>query len=187
MDNVRLIFVAAAVVQLTLWLMLAGRYKTPAAPPGGFVLRYGWKLRLLGLCIAFAIPMLLIVVLSITSSIAQAPVIRMSVTLLVLGFVGGWLLVETQGVHVIVTDATLASVSPWRRRREWRWSEIERIEYSTLNRWLVLRGPRQEAIRASLSLVGIDDLARAILKQVAGPKYAPARKVLDRLSEMRTK
>ena len=182
MDKVRLIFVTAAVVQLTLWLMLAGRYKTPVAPAGGLVLRYGWKLRVLGLCIAFAIPMLLIVVLSITSTISQGPVIRVSVTLLVLGFVGGWLLVETQGVHLIVTDASLVSVSPWRRRREWRWSEIERVEYSPMNRWLLQHGPRQEAIRASLYLVGINDLARAILKHVSGPKCAPARKVLDRLA-----
>ena len=61
METQRILLVAAAVVELALWLVIAGRYKTPHAPDGAVVLRYGRKLRMLGLCIAFAVPILTIV------------------------------------------------------------------------------------------------------------------------------
>lgn len=186
MDTQRLILVGAAVVQLTLWIMLAGRYRAPAAAPDSVVLRYGWKLRLLGLCIAFGIPMCLIVVLSTTAALTAKPVLPLSITLLTLGFVGGGLLVETQGVHLVIAETTLVGVSPWRRRREWRWHEIERVTYSRFNQSLVLYGPRQERLQASFSLIGIGELAQTLLRRVAGPKItAPTHAVLQRLGNMR--
>ena len=181
MDTQRLILVGAAVVQLALWLVLAGRYKTPAAPPGAVVLHYGWKLRFLGLCIAFAIPMLVILLFAVTPMRHTRLALPIGVLLLITGCVGGILLVETQGVYLVVTDGTIAGVSPWRRRREWRWQEIEQVSYSRANRWLILRGPQQQVIRASLFLVNIRDLAQAVLRHVSGMKCAPARHVLDRL------
>ncbi|GEM_PF-6098876 len=181
MDTQRFILIAAAVVQLALWLVLAGRYKAPSAAPGSIVLQYGWKLRFLGLCIAFAFPMLMIVLFAVTPIRHAAHTVPIGITLLALGCVGGALLVETQGVFLIITDATIVGVSPWRRRREWRWDEIERVTFSRANRWLILHGPRQETIHAALFLVGIRELAQAILRHVSGMKCAPARKVLDRL------
>lgn len=183
MDTQRLILIAVAVVQLALWLVLAGRYKTPAAAPGTVVLHYGWKVRFLGLCNAFAFPMLLIVLFAVTPGRQATRTVPIGITLLALGCIGGALLVETQGVYLILTEASIASVSPWRRRREWRWDEIERVTYSRLNRWLILHGPRRETIRAAFVLVNFRELAQAILRQVSGVKSAPARKVLDRLAQ----
>lgn len=181
MDTQRLILVGAAVVQLALWLVLAGRYKTPAAPPGGVVLHYGWKLRFLGLCIAFAIPMLMILVFAVTPMRHTGRALPVGVSLLLAGFVGGALLVETQGVYLVISEATIAGVSPWRQRREWRWDQIEQVNYSRVNRWLILRGPQQQVVRASFYLVNIRELAQAIVRHVSGVKCAPARHVLDRL------
>src|SRR5262245_50287538 len=183
MDTQRLILIGLAVVQLALWLVLAGRYKTPAAP-GAVVVHYGWKLRFLGLCNAFAFPMLMIIVLAMTPARHAPRTLPIGITLLALGCAGGALLVETQGVYLILTDATIASVSPWRKRREWRWEEIERVAYSRLNRWLILYGPRHETIRAAFALAGIREMAQAILKHVSGTKLAPARTVLDRLARL---
>ena len=182
MDTQRLILIAAAVVQLALWLVLAGRYKTPTAAPGSIVLQYGWKMRFFGLCIAFVIPMLMIVLFAVTPARHAARTIPIGITLLMLGFVGGALLVETQGVYLILSKTGIAGVSPWRRRHEWRWDEVERVSYSRLNRWLILQGPRQERIRSAFVLVGIRDLAQATLRHVSGMKCAPARTVLDRLT-----
>ena len=182
MDKQRLILIAAAVVQLALWLVLAGRYKKPTAAPGSIVLQYGWKLRFFGLCIAFTIPMLMIVLFVVTPVRPAAQTVPIGLTLLALGCVGGCILVETQGVYLIVTDAAIVGVSPWRRRREWRWDEIVRVTFSRANRWLIHEGPRQERIRAALFLAGIRELAQAIVRHVSGIKCAPARKVLDRLA-----
>ena len=182
MDTQRLILIAAAVLQLALWLVLAGRYKTPPAAPGSIVLHYGWKLRFFGLCVAFAFPMLMIVLFAVTPVRQAAHTIPIGITLLALGCVGGALLAETQGVYVILTDSAIVGVSPWRRRREWRWDEIERVSFSRLNGWLILHGPRKATIRAPLFLVGIRDLSRAIARHVSGAKCAPARKVLERLT-----
>src|SRR5688572_19054673 len=132
MDTQRLILVGAAVVQLALWLVLAGRYKTPAAPAGAVILHYGWKLRFLGLCIAFAIPMLMILVFAATPMRHTGRALPVGMTLLALGFVGGALLVETQGVYLVISEATIIGISPWRRRREWRWDQVERVSYSLL-------------------------------------------------------
>ena len=182
METQRLMLVIAAVVQFSLWLVLSGRYRTPPAAAGTVVLRYGPKLRLLGLCIAFAIPALLVVLLVATPIRYTRNLAPLGVTFLALGFVGGSLLLETQGVRLTVTDLGIISMSPWRRRHEWRWDEIEQVSFSRLNYWLILDGPRQEKIRASLFLVGIRDLARAALQHVSGIKLARARKVLDRLA-----
>ncbi len=181
MEPQRLLLVAAAVVQLALWLVFAGRYKLPAAGPGAAVLHYGWKLRLLGLTIAFAIPLLTILFFVKMPDLRTSP-LPIGITFLVCGFAGGMLLMETQGVHIIVSNEAVVSMSPWRRRREWRWHEIEQVTFSRLHSSLVLRGPRQDTIRASLFLVGIGDLARAILRHVSGNKCAAARKTLDRLA-----
>ena len=181
MDTQRLILVGAAVVQLALWLVLAGRYKTPAAPAGAVVLHYGWKLRFLGLCVAFAIPMLVILMFAVKPMHHTQLALPFGVLLLSAGFTGGILLMETQGVYVVITDATIVSVSPWRRRREWRWEQIEQVSYSRANRWLILRGPQGQLIRASYYLVNIRELAQAILRHVSGMKCAPARRVLDQL------
>src|SRR5262245_3056583 len=181
MDTQRLILIAVAVVQLALWLVLAGRYKTPATAPSAVVLHYGWKLRFFGLCVAFAFPMLIILLFAVTPVRAPTRTVPIGITLLMLGCVGGALLVETQGVYLILTETSIASVSPWRRRREWHWHEIERVTYSRLNRRRILHGPRQETIRAAFVLLGIRELAQAILAHVPGMKCASARKVLDKL------
>ena len=181
MDTQRLILVGAAVVQLALWLVLAGRNRTPPASPGTVVLHYGWKLRLLGLCVAFAIPMLIILLLAATTR-QTGQVLPIGVLLLLAGFAGGILLVETQGLYVVVTESGILGISPWRPRREWRWDQIEQVSYSRANRWLTLRGPQQQVIRASFYLVNIRELAQAVLRHVAGSRCTPARQVLDRLA-----
>lgn len=182
MDAQRLFLVGAAVVQLTLWLAFAGRYRNPTAPPGSVVLRYGDKLRMLGLCVAFAIPLLMILLFIVTPLRLTPRPLPLGFTLLALGFIGGMPLLETQGVFLIVGPETIVSLSPWRRRREWRWDEVVQVRYSILNRWLILSGPRQEIIRTSLFLVGIGELARALIRHVSGMKWTPARKVLERLA-----
>ena len=182
MDPQRLFFVAAAVVQFALWLVFAGRYKTPASMPSVTVLRYGGGLRLFSLAVAFAVPTWTIVFFAMAPGQRASPV-PIGITFLVCGFVVGILMMETQGAYLIVADNTITSLSPWRRRREWRWHEIEQVTFSRLHWSLELHGPRQEVVRASLFLVGIGDLARAILRHVSGIKCAPARKLLDRLAK----
>src|SRR5438874_8113294 len=102
MDKQRLIIVAAAVVQLALGLVFAGRYKMPTAPAGAMVLRYGWQLRAFALCLAFAIPLWTIIFFATLRLLSDASLLPIGICFLLCGCAGSVLLLETQGVYFIV-------------------------------------------------------------------------------------
>jgi hypothetical protein len=168
MEAARTLFVIAALIELVLWAIVA--LKPAPEPAGKAVLRYGRKLRWFGLAVAFLIPMLLIAFVLLI----PAPPLGRSVTLLVLGLIGGVLLLETQKTRIAVTDAGVVGYSPWRRLRDFAWSDIQGVTYSVVDHCLILHGTGRRTIRASLFLVNIGDLTRAIKEKLPADRYASA-------------
>jgi hypothetical protein len=94
--------------------------------------------------------------------------------LLILGVIGGVVLLETQKTRIAITDAGVVGRSPWRRTRELSWSEIRSVTYSAVDHCLILHGSGRRKIRASLFLVNIGELTRAIKEKVPADRYASA-------------
>jgi hypothetical protein len=183
MDAARTLFILAALVQLVAWTIVAlrpraaGDPSVPAVSPGA-VLHYGPVLRWFAAAVAFAIPALLIAAMLLIPFPQLTRLALLGVNLLVLGFIGGFLLVATQRTRIVVHDQGVVGQSPFRPRREFTWGEIHQVTYSALDHCLILHGSGRRTIRASLFLVGIHELTRAIKQHLSADRYASAIKRL---------
>jgi hypothetical protein len=169
MDAARTWFVIAALIELVLWAIVALR---PVPEPAGKVLRYGRKMRWFGLAAAFLIPMLLITMMLASPQTGWLKLF--GANLLVMGLIAGVPLLETQKTRIAVTDAGVVGYSPWRRPRDFAWSDIQGVTYSVVDHCLILHGTGRRTIRASLFLVNIGELTRAIKEKVPADRYASA-------------
>lgn len=175
MDAARTFFIVAAVIQLLAWtivLIKPPATASPAAP--GVVLHYGLGLRTFGVAVAFLIPVLLIGAMLLIPFPQLGRLTLLGVNLLVLGFVGGILLVTTQRTRIVVTDQGVVGHSPWRPRRDFTWSEILQVTYSLADHCLILHAGGRRKIRASMFLVRVGELTRAIKAHLPADRYASA-------------
>jgi len=170
MDPARTFFILAALIQLVIWAIVI--FRPVKDPPGRVVLRYGPILRGFGICVAFAIPLLLIAAMLSYLFSSLGHLVFLGGSLLVLGLIGGVLLLETQITRIAVADHGVVGRSPWRPLRNFNWGDIRTVSYSTLDHCLILHGPKRYAIRASLYLIHIADLSRAIKENLPGDRYA---------------
>jgi hypothetical protein len=182
MTETRLLFVLAALVELAAWVLIALRFRLPKPVAGETLLHYGFKLRVFALVVAFGIPLGLIYLMAATPIADIRGSTLIGATALAAGAIGGALLAETQGVHMLLTQAGIVSASPWRRRCELAWSAIVRVGYSKINQWMIVRAQGKPPIRASMHLVNIRQLAQLLRQRVAADRLAPAAKVLERLT-----
>jgi len=60
--------------------------------------------------------------------------------------------------------------SPWKGDLSLAWEEIESVQYSTFNRWYVLRSPRGK-IRISSYLSGMDDFVELATQRIPREKW----------------
>jgi hypothetical protein len=165
----RLLFLAAAAALGCLWLAVAlSRRRQPKNLVAFAELRYSRPLRLFALIIALAIPALMGYVISRDIWINQRYLSAAGSAFLIMSWLGGLLLLETERACIYLTDDAIVGYSPWRLRRDIRWDEIHQVSYSALNRWFVIVGPTG-VIRASRSLVGLPALLAELQKR------APAR------------
>ena len=171
MPTLQYLFLAVAVALFLFWNLTA-LVPRRAVKAGNViaVLRYGRALRLFALTVALAIPTLLAILMLRTPWVDPQRLLLAGGTLTVLSLLGGALLLEVERVVITVTDDGLIGDSPWRRRRELRWPEIERITYSGVNRWYAVVGRDGRTIRASAFLVGLPTLLQALQERVPG-KY----------------
>lgn len=148
------------------WLARSARGEASIDPAtGGRRLGYGLPLPLVGLFLGLIVPTTIMALGFSLLPLNGVESILLLIAALMLFLGGGFLFLEGVGVRLVLTPDRLISSTPWRSRRELRWSEIDEVSYSLVNYWLIIRGPKT-TIRASLFLQGIGDLAEAIDKHL---------------------
>ncbi len=183
METPRILFLVLAIGLIFLWLVVALLPRKPPEVAGPVTeLRYGRFLRVLALVIALLIPALMVfVVWFLPWSDARHPMLA-GCAFLALSLLGGLLHLEVERVRLFVTDDALISYSPWHRRHEIRWAEVQNVAYSSVNRWFVITGPGGRAIRASRSLVGLPALLAVLKHKVTAPRSAKVQAFLEKVS-----
>ena len=169
MHPLQILFLSLAVALFLFWTAVA-LVPRRAVKAGNVLaeLRYGRTLRLFALVVALAIPTLTAVLMWVTAWHGTQRLLLAGVSLTGLSLLGGALLLEVERVVLTITADGLIGDSPWRRRREIRWSEIARVTYSSLNRWYAITDSAGRTIRASAYLVGLPVLLHALRERVPG-------------------
>ena len=88
--------------------------------------------------------------------------------------------------YVKVGNGAIARHSPWKGDLSLAWEEIESVQYSTFNRWYVLRSPRGK-IRVSSYLSGIDDFVEVATERVSPDRWRTPFSVEDLRSRTRAR
>ena len=157
-------------------LYLARRQATVQVREGRLVLRYGWALQTIEILAALMAGLMMFL------AIQARPDQRGIAMVVVLGFVllAVVLGLEVFGVRVEFDADTIWCFSPWRRNRAIPWAEIERVTFSHVNQWWIVRTRTGAlgSIRLSQFLTGVEDFltaARARDVRIDGPVPAPVR------------
>ena len=94
--------------------------------------------------------------------------------------------VEVFLAYVKVGNGAIARHSPWKGDLSLAWEEIESVQYSTFNRWYVLRSPRGK-IRVSSYLSGIDDFVELSTERISADRWRIPFSVEDLRSRIRAR
>jgi hypothetical protein len=174
--------IVAAVLGFFAWAIASARKPAKVDPDtGATVLHYSWVLRGLGLVAAFFMPLLIAVLLFVI------PIRNPTDPLIAAGLAGFFillgfpLLLETMCVRVDVSEESIRKTSPWHRRRELFWDEIEEVKYSQALSAFVFIGPRRRKIRVPLLIAGVRELAEAVRRHLDRDRYADAERGFDML------
>jgi hypothetical protein len=98
------------------------------------------------------------------------------VSLLITSVLAGLLLIEVTRKHIVVTEEGLTQFSPWSGAASFKWSEIERVRYSAVNRWFLVEGAGR-SVRVARDLVGIGAFADSVKRKLAPERWAGAASV----------
>ena len=141
---------------------------------GEMVLDYGWIMRGLGL-LGTGFPVALALALFVVEGPGNRDSNRIIVGLLAFGFLTAFLIVETFGVSIRISDQSIVAHSAWRLPRTIAWDDVVRVNYSHVMAWFVVVGSDGTKIRASLFLSGIGTLVSEINSRLAPPVFEKAR------------
>src|SRR5205807_1166029 len=75
-------------------------------------------------------------------------------------------LIDVKRTQIAVSEEGMARSSPWTGQAVLKWSEVERVTYSALNRWIVVQGAGK-TIRVSRHLSGVGAFVKALRAKVA--------------------
>ena len=182
MPTLQVVFVALAYGLILIWLILALAGPRKIDAPGVLVLlRYGSTLRVLALVLAWAPPCLAIYVLWNYAWRSDSQLMGAGVSFLATSLIAGLLLIEVERTQIAVTEDGLVRSSPWTGRGVLKWSEVERVQYSPINRWIVVAGAGQ-TIRISRHLVGVGEFVNIARRKLAPERYAGAAAVFNSAS-----
>lgn len=174
MSTLQIVLVLLAASVILLWLTLAVRGPRKVETPHVLaVLRHGSALRVLALVLALAPPMLMIFAVGFFSWRNDATLTQAGAAFLATSLLAGLLLVEAVKVQIVLTEDGITRTSPWRGTTTLRWSDIERIRYSAVNRWFVVQSATA-TIRVSRHLVGLRAFAAAVRQRVPADRWTSA-------------
>ncbi len=179
MATMQIVWVALAGALMLIWLALVvtGPRKIDAAIVL-VVLRYGAVLRTLALVLALAPPMIMVYAVWGFPWRSSNMMNLAALCFLTTSIIAGLLLIEVTRVQVVMTEDGITRDSPWSQSVTLRWIEIERVRYSSVNRWFIVEGAGK-AIRVSRHLANIGAFAAAVRHRVAAERWVGAASVID--------
>jgi hypothetical protein len=183
---------APAWLLMLMWLVVIIRGPRKVEQPNVLaVLRYGAALRTLAMILAILPPLIMTYIIADTKWHTDQRIMglfgwRSDQALIVAGatflpicLIAGLLLVEVVRGQVVLTEEAITRVSSWTGRAiTLRWSDIERVRYSSVNSWFVLTGAKG-TIRVSRYLLGIGAFGRLVKSKIAPERCVGAAKTLD--------
>jgi len=174
----QIVFVVLAEAMIACWLALAvlGPRRMDTANAIA-VLRYSVLMRMLALMIALT--PLLIFFYAMRNFHWETPAKFNTGGFAFLTFsaiVGLWL-IEVTRVQIVLTEDGITRSSPWSGLATLKWSDVQRVGYSSINRWFSVEGAGQ-TIRVSQYLGGIGTFADIVERKVTANRWASAARSL---------
>jgi hypothetical protein len=174
MPTLQIVFLVLAASVILLWLALAVRPSRKVELPNVIaVLRYGSFLRTVALILALAPPTIMVVLVWSLTWRSSSALAMAGTSLLVLSFLAGLLLIEVGTGQIVLAEEGITRFSFWTGWMTLKWSEVQRIRYSTVNRWFVVMGTAG-TIRVSRHLAGTATFVETVQRKVASERYASA-------------
>ena len=187
MSTLQNFFIALGASLIAFWLIFALRKPRNLDVPDVLVrLRYGSALRVTALVLAWTPPAVMIYVVAKFAWSDDSRLMTAGVSFTAVSLVAGLLLIEAERLEIAVTETGLSRYSPWTGRGSLTWGEIERIEYSPLNRWLLITGAGR-AIRLSRHLVSIGEFIKIARRKLAVERYVGVVTIFNALAPSETK
>jgi len=179
MATLQIVFVLLASSLMLFWLVVAligpRKMDTKAAL---VVLHYGSVLRVLALAIAIIVPAWTIFVVWNFIWKSDTTLATAGGAFLTISLIAGLLLIEVERTQLTLSEEGISRQSPWTGSAFLKWSEIERVSYSAVNRWVVVGGAGK-TIRVSRHLVGFAEFIRLARQKISADRYASAAPVFD--------
>lgn len=182
MPTLQTVLVGLASALMLLWLVVVIRRPRKVDVAGVLVvLRYGSALRVLALILAWGAPALVIFALWNFPPRNEKTLLVAGIGFLALSAIPGLLLIEVERMQIAVTEDAIIRYSPWTGRCSVQWQDVQRIHYSTMNRWFIITAPTGK-IRVSRHLLGVAEFIRTARRKLATNRYSGAVAVFDACS-----
>lgn len=182
MTALQIVFVSLASCLMVFWLLVALRGPRKIVESGILVsLRYGSAFRIFALVLAWAPAAVTIYVLWNFHWRSNNALVAVGVGFLVASVISGLLVIEVERTHIALTEDAIIRQSPWTGKCIIPWSEVDRVGYSRLNRWFIVKS-RTHTIRVSCLLVGIAEFVKIARRKLATDRYASVAAVFDTCS-----
>lgn len=179
MGTLQIVFVTLASGLILLWLFI-GLFapRKINVPDAVVVLGYGSALRVFALMVAWAPPGYAIYFLWNNPWQSDRDLTVAGISFLTVSVLAGLLLIEVERMRIAVTENGLTRFSPWTGRCELKWSEVERVEYSAINRWFILSGAAG-TIRISRHLSNVAEFVKVARSKLAAERLTRVSAVFD--------
>ncbi|MBI2803492.1 MAG: hypothetical protein HYX68_00735 [Planctomycetes bacterium] len=175
------VLIAIAVGIALLWLFYAACESQKIDTPNALhILRYGPVLRSAALLVAVGPPMVMACVIWLSTWNSMDRLALAGVSFLATSVAGGFLLFEVEGVQIVLTEQGVIRNARWRREVSIPWTDVEKVGYSTLNRWFVVWASGR-AICVSRHMIGVRAFVEMARRKVRLERCAEAAKAMERV------
>jgi hypothetical protein len=145
-----------------------------------FTVEYSWLIKGIGLVTGLGMPLLVIGLMFVVRFRTERDVYAAGGLLLFFGLLGGWLLLESMRVRVVVSEQGVVGYSPWRAVRSFRWDEVKQVYFSQTSNFVIV-GPGGKKIKVNVLLTGVRELCLAFKRFLPPEVYAGAVKGFPRV------
>jgi hypothetical protein len=174
MSTLQIVFLALAGLLMLLWLTLAARGPSRIEAPNQVaVLRYGPVLRTLALVLALLPLMVTTYVIAVFLWRSSTMLAYAGGSLIGTCLLSAVLLIEVSRGQVLITEDGITRLSPWRSRETIHWTEIQRVDYSSINGVFVVIGAGHR-MRISRHLLGVKAFVETVKRKLGPERYSGA-------------